>query len=176
MSESPYIDMVEQGITISAMAEFASDDDGRPAKRLKRVASRGNSGEFFQSRARRKPGKDPETQENPGDVEILNSDYDSDERSFDDDVDRRVLPTALESALPPVRTDKQAILEYEASKAAGDDDSTEQPGAKYRSSIYVDAFNLSLDIVLEHEAYLFDASELAVFQQWRELDYEAQYL
>jgi len=45
-----------------------------------------------------------------------------------------------------------------------------------KSSIYVDAFNLALDAVLEDEAHLFDDKETAVFAAWRDLSYEAQYL
>lgn len=40
----------------------------------------------------------------------------------------------------------------------------------------MDAFNLALDTVLEDEAHLFDSKEMVVFEQWRTLDYEAQYL
>ncbi|CAK7271917.1 hypothetical protein SEPCBS119000_004852 [Sporothrix epigloea] len=46
----------------------------------------------------------------------------------------------------------------------------------YRSSIYVDAFNIALDTVLEQEGHLFSEKERAVFSAWRGLDYEAQYL
>lgn len=46
----------------------------------------------------------------------------------------------------------------------------------YRSSIYVDAFNIALDTVLEQEEHLFNEKEKAVFAAWRGLDYEAQYL
>ncbi|KIH89717.1 fanconi-associated nuclease 1 [Sporothrix brasiliensis 5110] len=46
----------------------------------------------------------------------------------------------------------------------------------YRSSIYVDAFNIALDTVLEQEEHLFNEKEKAVFSAWRSLDYEAQYL
>ena len=45
-----------------------------------------------------------------------------------------------------------------------------------RSSIYVDAFNLALETVLEEESHLFNEPELAVFDNWKALDYEAQYL
>ncbi|KHJ35619.1 putative coiled-coil domain-containing protein mtmr15 [Erysiphe necator] len=45
-----------------------------------------------------------------------------------------------------------------------------------RSSIYVDAFNLVLKTVLQDEGHLFNVKELEVFKNWRELDYEAQYL
>lgn len=47
---------------------------------------------------------------------------------------------------------------------------------KYHSSYYVDAFNMALDAVLETEAHLFNEKEKAVFNAWRHLDYEAQYL
>lgn len=91
--------------------------------------------------------------------------------------------TDLESALPPVKTDKEAIEAYEASRAA------EEAGAEFlqqrlgsrkwtkgKSSIYVDAFNLALETVLEEEIHLFDETETAVFNCWRSLSYEAQYL
>ncbi|RAK98973.1 fanconi-associated nuclease 1 [Aspergillus ibericus CBS 121593] len=88
--------------------------------------------------------------------------------------------TELESSLPAVQTDNRAIEEYESSRAV-DEPSLEQrlrdgTWRKGRSSIYVDAFNLALETVLDEEAHLFDAAEMEVFKQWRELDYEAQYL
>ncbi|KAL1889552.1 hypothetical protein Sste5346_008800 [Sporothrix stenoceras] len=46
----------------------------------------------------------------------------------------------------------------------------------YRSSIYVDAFNIALDTVLEQEEHLFNEKEKIVFAAWRGLHYEAQYL
>jgi fanconi-associated nuclease 1 len=58
--------------------------------------------------------------------------------------------------------------------AADEAASDEKP--LYRSSIYVDAFNIALDTVLEHEEHLFNEKEKAVFAAWRGLDYEAQYL
>ena len=45
-----------------------------------------------------------------------------------------------------------------------------------KSSIYVDAFNLALETVLEDEGHLFDEKEMEVFNQWKGLEYEAQYL
>jgi Fanconi-associated nuclease 1 len=91
--------------------------------------------------------------------------------------------TDLESALPPVKTDAEAIEEYEAFKASQNED-TEGAGERLndrkwvrgKSSIYVDAFNLALDTVLDEESHLFDEAEKAVFEQWRDLNYEAQYL
>ena len=47
---------------------------------------------------------------------------------------------------------------------------------KGKSSIYVDAFNLALETVLDDERHLFDEKEMEVFNQWRVLHYEAQYL
>ncbi|KAL4725971.1 hypothetical protein ACLX1H_006647 [Fusarium chlamydosporum] len=94
-------------------------------------------------------------------------------------------PTDIESALPPAAEGKEAIEEYEAMKSSqataedGDDGTTEKTKPlwiKGRSSIYVDAFNLALDTVLEEESHLFDEKESEIFKQWRDLGYEAQYL
>ena len=91
-------------------------------------------------------------------------------------------PTELESALPQIKTDKEAIEEYEAMRAAEDIPEdlkvrlTQRSWTKGKSSIYVDAFNLALETVLDDEGHLFDEKETEVFKQWRELEYEAQYL
>lgn len=105
-----------------------------------------------------------------------------------DDADTQIPPssqTDLETSLPPIKTDDQAIEEYEASHAAELEGDSE-PGLhvrlrdgvwrKGRSSIYVDAFNLALDTVLAEESHLFDEAEMEVFRQWRELSYQSQYL
>lgn len=88
--------------------------------------------------------------------------------------------TNLEQALPPIKTDKEAIEEYEAIRRAEDDERTQRlddgEWVRGKSSIYVDAFNLALDTVLEEESHLFNAAEMQVFRDWRRLDYEAQYL
>lgn len=96
--------------------------------------------------------------------------------------------TALESALPSVAADDEAIEEYEAMRASqlsasadeiegsSSSDVDRRKWVRGKSSIYVDAFNLALDTVLEDEAHLFDKKEKAVFQEWRRLGYEAQYL
>lgn len=91
--------------------------------------------------------------------------------------------TDLESALPPIKTDQEAIDDYEAYKAAqaeelGDakDRLSARKWVKGKSSIYVDAFNLALETVLEDEKHLFDEAELALFASWNELSYESQYL
>lgn len=92
--------------------------------------------------------------------------------------------THIESTLPPIHADKEAIEEYELMKSsqAGAPDDEEKPVTANRqwvrgkSSIYVDAFNLALETVLADESHLFDAKERTVFEQWESLDYEAQYL
>ncbi|MCJ1449036.1 MAG: hypothetical protein MMC23_009555 [Stictis urceolatum] len=93
-----------------------------------------------------------------------------------------VRKTNLESSLPQVNTDKEAIEEYEDFRAgdAGRDRSagtlTEGKWTRGKSSIYVDAFNLALDTVLENESHLFDEAELTIFKHWRALNYQSQYL
>ena len=47
---------------------------------------------------------------------------------------------------------------------------------KGMSSIYVDAFKLALETVLDEEAHLFEEREKSIFTAWKELSYEAQYL
>ncbi|TGO47586.1 hypothetical protein BCON_0271g00070 [Botryotinia convoluta] len=103
----------------------------------------------------------------------------------EDEADQIVAPrvTELESALPPVVIDKNAIAKYEAMRAENenlpDDLKARLTGRTWesgKSSIYSDAFNLALETVLEDEGHLFDEKEMEVFKQWRELDYEAQYL
>lgn len=90
--------------------------------------------------------------------------------------------TDLESTLPPIKTDKEAIAGYEARRATeeGELDLRERLGQRNwtrgKSSIYVDAFNLTLETVLENESHLFNEAELAVFSHWNRLGYEAQYL
>jgi Fanconi-associated nuclease 1 len=91
--------------------------------------------------------------------------------------------TDLESALPAVSTDAEAIEEYEAFKASQSQESKgteerlrDRKWERGKSSIYVDAFNLALDTVLDEESHLFDEAEMEVFRLWRELNYEAQYL
>ncbi|KAI4119512.1 MAG: hypothetical protein LQ338_007260, partial [Usnochroma carphineum] len=89
--------------------------------------------------------------------------------------------TELESALPPVKTDEDAIAQYEATRAAEaglglHDRLGKRKWVQGKSSIYVDAFNLALETVLDEESHLFDEAETAVFQEWRDMSYEGQYL
>lgn len=91
-------------------------------------------------------------------------------------------PTDFENALPSTQPDEKAFEAYEEYKSSQKSEQDKKPSQqnplwiKGRSSIYVDAFNLALDTVLDEEAELFDARELDVFQQWKMLDYESQYL
>ncbi|PSR82279.1 coiled-coil domain-containing protein MTMR15 [Coniella lustricola] len=111
--------------------------------------------------------------------------------SDDDFEDEQRIPvrhheTALETALPHLLADDEAIKEYESGGASKESvqqieghlatDVGPATWIKGKKSIYVDAFNLALDTVLEEESHLFDEQENAVFQQWRALEYECQYL
>lgn len=112
--------------------------------------------------------------------EIPDSDVDSDDEVVHDDEPAGDKRTDLETALPFIQSDKEAIEAYEASRAAGElglqGRLAESEWVRGKSSIYVDAFNLALETVLEDESHLFDDAEHTVFQQWRDLSYEAQYL
>ncbi|QSZ30023.1 hypothetical protein DSL72_004541 [Monilinia vaccinii-corymbosi] len=112
------------------------------------------------------------------------ADLEDDDDNGEDEVDQVGAPivTELESVLPPIDIGQDAVAEYEAMRV--DDNLPDdlkarlnhRTWAKGKSSIYSDAFNLALETVLEDEAHLFDEKEMEVFKQWRELDYESQYL
>lgn len=109
-------------------------------------------------------------------------DSEADSENEDLTEEPQVRQTDLETALPAIETEKEAIEAYEASRAAEQAELGLQEridGRKWtrgKTSIYVDAFNLALDTVLEEESHLFDEAEHAVFKSWRELRYEGQYL
>jgi Fanconi-associated nuclease 1 len=131
---------------------------------------------------------------------LSNPDLDTDRYDTDDsrqsnldlikdepELDLPVRLTGLESALAPIETDQDAIDEYESSQAAkAETEETADDESLYRlksrkwirgqNSIYVDAFNVALDTVLEEEAHLFNEAEHTVFQAWKDLSYQAQYL
>ena len=111
----------------------------------------------------------------------VEADGNEDDTEQTDDIP--VHSTELESTLPLINTDKEAIDNYEAlQKGVHEDDLDPErrlerrQWIKGKSSIYVDAFNLALKTVLEDEVHLFNETELAVFKVWQELPYEAQYL
>ena len=155
---------------------FDEDFQNPTAKRLKRHDSTDSS----PSRRDESEEEDvaPATPSAPP-REIPDSEAETDE---DDDCLAGTQQTDLESALPPVKTDKDAIAEYEATRAAEACEIDlhgrlgQRKWVQGKSSIYVDAFNLALETVLEDEAHLFDETEIAVFEQWRKLSYEGQYL
>ncbi|KAF4996263.1 hypothetical protein FGRMN_4619 [Fusarium graminum] len=153
-----------------------SPDKERPSKRAKRQGSsdsgsdRSHDARDSQNKATlRKRTKDA------GSAEPVEGDHQYGVKSR---------PTDIESALPPAAEGEEAIEAYEVMKssqatAEEEDGATEQSQPRWvrgQSSIYVDAFNLALDTVLEDESHLFDDKESEVFKQWRELNYEAQYL
>lgn len=152
------------------------DDLSPPAKRLKTRESTDGEGSRDVSEDEATPHTPRSFREEIPDSEDSGGSEDEDEAS----VPQR--PTELESALPPVKTDKEAIEEYEAMRAGKEvpedlkDRLSERKWTRGKSSIYVDAFNLALETVLEDEGHLFDEKEMEVFNQWRELEYEVQYL
>ncbi|ODA78332.1 hypothetical protein RJ55_05713 [Drechmeria coniospora] len=148
---------------------------GRPAKRLKRDELSGQNSPLERSDESSSDGCPPRRRG-------------SDEGVDDDDFEQRIDGTTeVENVLPPTQTDDKAIAEYEMESlkssqknAVGDEGAITDRKAplwvKGRSSIYVDAFNLALDTVLEEEAHLFDDRETEVFRRWKQLNYETQYL
>jgi Fanconi-associated nuclease 1 len=112
-------------------------------------------------------------------VSLLDSNDYSPEEPLD------VSGAGLESTLPSIKSDQEAIDEYEASKVAEVEETYQSDlekryearnWVKGRSSIYVDAFNLALESVLVEESHLFDETERALFDHWRGLCFESQYL
>jgi Fanconi-associated nuclease 1 len=162
---------------------FNDDFETPTAKRLKRHDSTDSS----LSRKEASGAEDEVEKETTpiGTLRRFSREIPDSEAETDDDDD--FLPastrkTDLESALPPVKTDKEAIAEYEAARAAEAEDLDLQGRLGQRkwvtgkSSIYVDAFNLALETVLEDESHLFDEAEMTVLEQWKALSYEGQYL
>lgn len=114
-------------------------------------------------------------------VPIPDSDAEDGDEEIDPDEPPSTQRTDIEQALPPIKTDREAIQEYEALRAAeAASDVEKRLGTREwvqgKSSIYVDAFNLALETVLEEESHLFDQAEMRVFEEWRALSYEGQYL
>ncbi|KAF2707629.1 hypothetical protein K504DRAFT_410102 [Pleomassaria siparia CBS 279.74] len=156
------------------------DNKDRPAKRQRLAATPEPS-----SKPKSKPKPSPLK---PRHRVIPDSDAeDGDDLEHGHEVVELTHKTDLESALPDVSTDKEAIEEYETFKTSQasqiEEPGTEAPEERFgnrkwvrgKSSIYVDAFNLALETVLDEESHLFDEAEMNVFRQWRELEYEAQY-
>ena len=179
-SPASHNQMLSQRISHPASTNFNQDFEIPAAKRRKRVGS-SESLSLLQKEEEEEGGGgyggSPEPVSRPH--EIRDSEAES------EDEDEGGIPhssqTELESALPPVNTDKEAIAEYEATRAAEagldfKDRLGQRKWVQGKSSIYVDAFFLALETVLDEESHLFDEAETAVFQQWKDLSYEGQYL
>jgi Fanconi-associated nuclease 1 len=168
-SASKHNQMITRFIKHPKSTNFDGAND-RPAKRQKTGDS---------------PKKPPPTpRKSAHRREVPDSDAEDDERDIKtEEKDEEEHKTDLESALPPIKVDDEAIEAYEAFKAS-QEDKAEVPEERLekrtwvrgKSSLYVDAFNLALETVLEDESHLFDEAETDVFRIWRELNYEAQYL
>lgn len=134
----------------------------------------------------------PESKNTPSSISTpaagLNPEEDASTPEGDEDYTDDSLTSAhteLEDALPPVKVDQETIQNYETlgSFPLAEPESPdarqrydERKWVKGRSSIYVDAFNLALESVLGDEAHLFDEAERALFDYWRGLCYDSQYL
>ena len=161
---------------------FNDDYQTPTAKRLKRLDSTDSSLSRREESAAEDEDEGAQTPEEPLRKlyrEISDSEAESDDDDLSPEPGRK---TDLESALPPVKTDKEAIAEYEATRAAEAENLDlkgrlgQRKWVAGKSSIYVDAFNLALETVLEDESHLFDEAETAVFETWRDLSYGGQYL
>jgi fanconi-associated nuclease 1 len=168
--------MVGTKIPHPSSTNFDSKDFPLPfSKRVKRCES-------DQSEFRLSEGKT-----SPGPLHSPSRQHQGEIADSEDDCEEGGAPllgsqTDLETSLPPIKTDKEAIAEYEAYKAGEAGDLSLQgrldnrSWTRGRSSIYVDAFNLALETVLDEEAHLFDESEKILFSHWQGLSYESQYL
>lgn len=161
---------------LSQMAAIYERDNGYPVKRRK-------TGEQVETLKPETPSATCGGFENPRpdlDLDTFGTDTDAAESKPDTDG-----PTELESALPHLDQGKDAIVDYEAIQLFEkdlniskdlEDNLNSQKLPSGRRSIYVDAFNLALETVLDEESHLFDEREGKVFDEWRGLSYEAQYL
>ena len=175
-SPASHNQMLGQRIRHPPSTNFDADFESPSAKRLKRYESTDSS----LSRIENDDYIIRPSTPNLVSREIPDSEAESEENDGPTQSSQR---TDLESALLPVKTDKEAIADYEAIRAAEEAVPSDLHGrlgqrkwVQGKSSIYVDAFNLALETVLEDEAHLFDEAEMAVFECWRNLSYEAQYL
>lgn len=178
------------GARNSSSSSVSRDADGRPAKKQRIEATKIESREdiLCSSSSDDDGGGETRLDNDSPKPEDLNV-SDRDPSLYENESPSTCHQTAFESALPPVPDDRQAIQQYEFIKASQDSQTEVQktshetltrinnrswiPG---KSSIYVDAFNLALDTVLQDEIHLFNEKEKCVFEQWRSLTYEAQYL
>jgi Fanconi-associated nuclease 1 len=173
--------MVGQRIKHPKSTNFDAEDESSPrhSKRVKREQSDDTLDETTAVPNRSSPTKRTARV-------VPDSDAESDDEKITTEEGRR--KTNLEDAVPLILNEQEAIEAYEATRAAeaeeregGMEGTTEsrlneRKWVRGRSSIYVDAFNLALETVLEEEMHLFDEAERKLFEVWRGLGYEAQYL
>ena len=176
-SPASHNQVVGQRIRHPPSTNFDDDFKLPAAKRLKRYDSTDSS----LTRIERKGKKYQSSTANTDSGEIPDSEAES--LNDSNTVIEPKRETELENVLPAVEFDKDAIAEYEVTRATEKAPSSDLHGrirqrnwVQGRSSIYVDAFNLALETVLDDEGHLFDEAEMAVFEYWRNLTYEAQYL
>ncbi|KAI1266869.1 VRR-NUC domain-containing protein [Xylariaceae sp. FL1019] len=151
-----------------------------PKKKLKREASDESDADSDRTRIGTPPVR---VKSRPALLHDDTNDTILDGNISENEDDHPARPTAIESSLPEIKSDEDAIEEYETFRASqGESDqsaATRLDSRKWvrgKSSLYVDAFNLALDTVLDEESHLFDERESRIFEQWRALDYEAQFL
>lgn len=128
------------------------DTSNRSPKRIKRVHSRpslGNSKKDNNKGKERGVGNEKEDSLSVADIDPI---------AFDEGLDG-----GLDASLLTPDNNDEAIAEYTKS-------------GKYRKSMYVEAFNLALDTVLQDELHLFSDAEQEVFAKYRSLEYEPQFL
>ncbi|CAK7270993.1 hypothetical protein SEPCBS57363_004387 [Sporothrix epigloea] len=149
----------------------------RPRTSLSTKSPRDRSPSDDRCTKRSKTGLINETREKESEVVPIDSLVDGEDENSGGDGDS--MSSSENCDLVPFE-DQLAAIEAtdEALRTSFDglEESQENTPLLYRNSIYVDAFNIALDTVLEQEGRLFSATEKAVFAAWRDLDYEAQYL
>ena len=180
------------GVTVSAQTKQTTLSFGAPAaKRRKLSPSAAPSPQSGKQRPEIVPTDATKARQNETDRRrrvpaplprkvVPDSDAEDDQEEDIEELQTETQQTDIEQVLPPIKADSEAIEEYEAMRrkegASREQRLENGEWVKGRSSIYVDAFNLALDTVLEEESHLFDSSELKLFEDWRSLDYGYQYL
>ena len=104
--------------------------------------------------------------------------FDAEQHAHVADITSGLEPALQESPLSPRLIARERPPGASSAWDAVDDHATDQAEVNgvWRQSIYVDAFFLVLNTVLDEESHLFDAAERAVFDALRDAPYDAQYL
>lgn len=149
---------------IRRLPQAERNDDG-----IRPVLSRESASERAPKRLKRGDTEDLASEESRGssaEDDAAKRGEDGGEAPGDEEQLQRKGTTDVENVLPPTQTDDSAIEEYELMRASqtgpdgnGTTGNARPQWVRAKSSIYVDAFNLALDTVLEDKAHLFDAKE-----------------